>query len=95
MRQVELINVNDILSKYHTDSPVDFLSIDVEGLDFDILKSIEYEKYKINIICVETIQFMGYNNNDKKMEISEFLLKKGFKEFANTSINTIFVLQQN
>lgn len=91
IQQVELININEILSKYHSTSPLDFLSIDVEGLDLDILKSIEFEKYTINVICVETLKFIDNKNYGKKNDTSEFLSAKGFKEYANTSINTIFV----
>jgi FkbM family methyltransferase len=91
IQQVELININDILSIYHSTSPLDFLSIDVEGLDLDVLKSIEFERYTINVICVETLKFIDGINQAKKNDTSEFLLEKGFKEYANTSINTIFV----
>jgi len=33
---------------------IDYLKIDIEGWDFQILKSIDFEKYKINIIKMET-----------------------------------------
>ena len=91
IKQVELINVNDILSKYYTDKTLDFLSIDVEGLDLDILKSIEFEKHTINVICVETIKYNDSNHLDKKDDTKEFLFAKGYKNYADTSINTIFV----
>lgn len=91
IQQVELININQILSKYHSSIPLDFLSIDVEGLDLNILKSIQFEKYTINVICVETLKYIDRSNQGKKNDTSEFLLMKGFKEYANTSINTIFV----
>jgi len=31
----------------------DFLTIDVEGLDYDILKSIDFKRYPFKVICVE------------------------------------------
>jgi FkbM family methyltransferase len=94
VKQVELININELLLKYYSDKALDFLSIDVEGLDQDILKSIEFEKYKINVICVETIEYLNGNDAKKKNSIKEFLFSKGYKTYADTSINTIFVRKQ-
>lgn len=91
IKQVELININEVLLKYHSNKALDFLSIDVEGLDFDILKSIEFEKYKINSICVETVEYLNGNDLKKKVDIQEFLFSKGYSDYATTPINAIFV----
>jgi FkbM family methyltransferase len=40
---------NDLISIKH----IDFLSIDTEGCDQEILNSIDYEKYLIDVICFE------------------------------------------
>jgi len=91
IKQVELININELLSKHYSNRALDFLSIDVEGLDLGILKNIEFEKFKINVICVETVEYLNGNNAEKKNSIKEFLFSKGYKAYADTSINTIFV----
>ena len=94
IKQVEIININELLLKHYSNKPLDFLSIDVEGLDLDILKSIEFEKYKINIICVETVEYLKANDTKKKNSIKEFLFSKGYSAYADTSINTIFVRKE-
>ena len=49
---------------------VDFLKIDCEGLDKSIIKTINFEKYKINFLCVEFLDpyadFINKKNNDIK-----------------------------
>jgi len=94
IKQVELININELLLKHYSNKPLDFLSIDVEGLDLDILKSIEFEKYKINVICVETVEYLKANDTKKKNSIKEFLFSTGYSAYADTSINTIFVRKE-
>jgi len=42
--KVPLININNILEKYFIKCPL-FLSIDIENLDFEVLKSIDFKKY--------------------------------------------------
>ncbi|CAM4406986.1 methyltransferase, FkbM family [Pedobacter westerhofensis] len=54
---------------------VDLLSVDVEGGELDILKSIDYDKYYIKIITVE--------NNYGDPEIAEFMKSVGFDYVAN------------
>jgi len=50
--EVSLTTFNTMLSSLGI-TKIDYLKIDTEGMDFDILKSIDYTKYKINIIRME------------------------------------------
>ena len=42
-------------SKYK-DQKIDFLNIDVEGADFEVLQSLNFNKYSPEIICIELIE---------------------------------------
>lgn len=84
--RMKLISINNILETYFM-SGLDFLSMDVEGLDIEILKSWNFDLCKPKIICVET----KASNIEKSSDISDFLLTKGYKLFASTPINGIFV----
>ncbi|MDP4251600.1 MAG: FkbM family methyltransferase [Bacteroidota bacterium] len=87
---VPLVSINTIMSKYFKPYP-NFISLDVEGLDLEILKSIDYAKFRPEVICVETITFGYLNNSEKKITaIAEFMRDKGYFEYADTHINTIF-----
>jgi FkbM family methyltransferase len=66
---VETISLNDLLSKNNIKF-IDFLSIDTEGSEFDLLNSLNFEKYKILTICVE------HNFNSKKRKDIFNLLSK-------------------
>ena len=57
---VETLSLNDLLNINNAPNTIDYLSIDSEGNEFEILNSYDFEKRKINIITVE------HNYNKKK-----------------------------
>jgi hypothetical protein len=66
---------------------IDFLSIDCEGKDLDIIKNIDFDEYSIKIICCEKSHFNEqYNKN-----IIEHLIVKGYNLVVTTNHNFIFV----
>lgn len=87
--QMPLQPVNDILERYFTSCP-NFISLDVEGLDLAILQSMDFEKYRPEVICVETVSFSVKNSETKLNEIIHFMESKGYMVYGDTHINTIF-----
>ena len=69
------------------------LSLDVEGLDEQILKSINYKNYSPKVICVETISFSTKGRGVKNDGMIQFLKENGYMVYADTNINTLFVLE--
>lgn len=74
--------LDDILEKYKI-STIDLISIDTEGGEFDILKSINFSKYKINVIIIE--------NNFNEDSMRKFLVEKGFKLLKRLGKDDIFL----
>ncbi len=70
---VKTISLNDLLKKYDAPFDIDYLSIDTEGYEFDILNSFDFSKYNITIITVE------HNYTIKREEIFSLLTSKGYK----------------
>lgn len=74
------ISLEDLLKKYKAPKNIDYLSIDTEGSEYEILKKFNFEKYNFKIITCEH----NYNYNRKK--IYKLLTKKGYvRRFANIS----------
>jgi hypothetical protein len=67
------------------------LSIDIEGLDLAVLKTMDYDKYPIPVICVETAVFSINHIRSKNFEIQEFFFARDYFIYADTYMNTIFV----
>ena len=65
------ISLNNLFEKYNV-SEIDYLSIDTEGTEFEILKNFNFEKYKPKIITVE------HNYKDYRKKIFNLLTKKKY-----------------
>ena len=87
--KVQLETVGSIVDK-HTFQNVNFISLDVEGLDLAILKSIDFNKIRPELLCVETIEFSLNNNLNKNQEIISYMLTQGYRVYADTNLNTLF-----
>ena len=55
---------------------IDFLSIDAEGNDLNVLKSLDFERYKPRLIAVESAS--STIDDVKNSDVYVFLLDKGF-----------------
>jgi FkbM family methyltransferase len=66
---------------------IDFLSLDTEGKYFDILKDIDYDEYKIGMICTE--RWVDHDDDYNNL-ISDFLKTKNFSLYQTTSGNLIY-----
>ncbi len=66
---------------------IDFMNIDVEGLDLKVLKSNNWNKYKPKYILVESLE--KDSSDIYKDPISLFLSNSGYRPFACT-FNTLF-----
>lgn len=87
---VELIPINILLESYITTLP-SVLSIDVEGLDFDILNSINFEKHRIPVVVAETLTFEPLTGGRKLSSIIDLMIANDYQVFADTRCNTVFV----
>lgn len=91
VKKIQLTTVNKVIDKYCPGRFPDFLSIDVEGLDYDILRSIDFSKYWPKVICVEAAEYSPTGAGARKTDIIDFLVSKGYYEYANTNLNAIMV----
>jgi FkbM family methyltransferase len=72
--QVNTISLHDLLNKYDAPFEIDFLSIDTEGSEYEILKAFDFSSYNIKIICCE------HNFTPMRNEINALLSAHGYKK---------------
>ena len=51
--EVPLVPANEILQKYFSEQPPHFISIDVEGVNLQVLASIDFSVFAPLVLCVE------------------------------------------
>ena len=76
--EIEFITFDSLIEKFEIES-IDKLQIDVEGAEYEILKSINYKKTDINSIQFESKHFDGTFKEGKKLEeIKDKLISEGY-----------------
>lgn len=82
---VENYNVNsisliDLLNKYNAPKIIDYLSIDTEGSEYEILLNFDFSKYTFRVITCE------HNYTKNREKIYKLLKKKGYiRKFSSIS----------
>lgn len=89
--EIETFPLSFVLEKYLPQNQlIDFMSIDVEGLDFDVLQSNDWNRFKPGMILVESL------NSSLELilqsPVFQFLKEKGYTLVAK-SYNTLFFKQ--
>lgn len=86
--QIDVLPLSEVFDKYlPVGQKIDFISIDVEGLDYQVLLSNDWDRYQPEVILVE-------ENIDvdeiSKSPIYQFLKSKGYNFFAKTLRTCIY-----
>ena len=69
---VKTISLTDMLEKHNAPSLIDYLSIDTEGSEFDILSTHDFSKYNFSVITVE------HNYTEQREKIYKLLSQNGY-----------------
>jgi FkbM family methyltransferase len=89
--RVPLVSVNALLHERFDRCP-EFVSIDVEGLDEAVLRSMDFDRFRPDVICVETLLHSAERHLWKKLDATgAFMEDRGYISYADTFINTLFV----
>lgn len=90
-QKIKISTIQNVLDEFNNGIFPDFLSIDAEGMDFEILKTIDYQKSAPKVICVEAADYSPIGAGERRSELINFLEENGYYEYANTNLNAIMV----
>ena len=71
--EVESVSLNDLLTFHNSPEVIDYLSIDTEGSELDILQNLDFEKYSFRVLTIE------HNFTSKREAIQQLLTENGYK----------------
>lgn len=86
---VETVTLRQVIKENQTIQQVDFLSVDTEGSELEVLSGFPFESFSPNFICVE------HNfEESKRCEIRSLLESKGYSIFleSQSSVDDWFIL---
>jgi len=85
--EMPLVPINQLMADCFGRAP-DLLSIDIEGLDLAVLRTLDFRAYRPAAICAETKK-PGMSHDGTP--IAQYLRGKGYLACAGSLYNTIFV----
>lgn len=66
-----------------------FLSLDIEGVDLEVVRSTDWNRVRPAVVCVETREYTPQGAGRRISEINALLAEAGYGVFAETCHNTI------
>jgi FkbM family methyltransferase len=88
---VETVTLNDILEENNAPTFIDYISIDTEGSEFEIIKSVDLNKYTFGLIHLEHNFVEPRRSDMKKYLLENGYLYKGENEFDDEYIHSSLV----
>lgn len=89
---IQTITVNDIIQRYFQSKAPVILNLDIEGLELQILESIDFETYRPLFLIIEMIPYSEtLSAGIKNQELLNYMQSKNYLEYAFTGINSIFM----
>lgn len=79
--QIPTVNVNEVLKKYNLKN-IDYISIDTEGSELEIIQAIDFKQFNIYALSIE--------NNYKNPLIREWMSAQGFEFVAELQWDDIY-----
>lgn len=75
IQNTDVITLNQVFEDYfYEKKDVDFISIDTEGTEMEVLKSLDFKKFRVKLFCIE--------NNNK--DIDTFLKGFGYEKLTKS-----------
>ena len=85
-KDIQAFSLDEILNRdKYKNTKIDFLNIDVEGADLEVLEGLSFDKFKPELICLEI-----HDKEVKKSEIYNFLINKNYELICSGIFSHIF-----
>jgi FkbM family methyltransferase len=71
--EVETVSLNDLLDAHDAPRDIDFISIDTEGSEYEILDAFDFDRRNVLLFSVE------HNQTDREQKIDELMHRNGYQ----------------
>ncbi len=88
VRKIEVRTLDEIIEEHAKGVWPDFMSIDVEGLDYSIIESSRLDsRWGPRLLCCEVVSSLS---DDASGDVIKLLASRGYRPFARTIGNVVF-----
>ncbi|MHB8913393.1 MAG: FkbM family methyltransferase [Minisyncoccota bacterium] len=93
-KKIETNTLKEVLDKnLPTSTQIDFMSIDIEGYDFEALVSNDWQKYRPRFVLVEDLG--THLNEINKSKLGQFMEQQGYQLCAKTYFTYFFMKNED
>jgi hypothetical protein len=82
---VKVRSLNSLLEELNYPTKIDFISIDTENTELDVLKGLDLNKYEVRLLVIE--------NNFNESHCEDYLKQFGYKRVIRLAVNDFFLKQ--
>ncbi len=75
---VPVLTVQDIVTRFATGRDIDFISMDIVGMELPVLELIDFSLIHPIVFCIETIHFSKNRKKEKRMDILNIMGNNGY-----------------
>jgi FkbM family methyltransferase len=86
--KMPMLGINRVIAEHFGGKAPDFISIDIEGLDYAVLKTLDFAKYRPKVICAETLITNTHRHNP---DITKLMTENGYEVRGMTFANTLYI----
>jgi FkbM family methyltransferase len=83
VERVKVRSLTSLLDEINFSKHIDFVSIDTENTELDVLKGIDFNKYDITVLVIE--------NNFNEPFCEEYLKQFGYKKMYRLAVNDFYI----
>jgi FkbM family methyltransferase len=91
--RVQVLPLVSILDQHATGRVIDFMKIDVEGLELEVLKSCDFERHRPRILCIEALK--PENAIPSFSEWEPIVICNGYQFAAFDGLNNYYVRDED
>ena len=92
-KELHTYTLYEVLDQYlPPHQEIDFITVDVEGLDLQVLKSNNWEKYRPKIVLAEDLSTSSLSRIDQS-KVASFMYEQDYKLYAK-SVNTLIFITE-
>jgi len=79
--EVQTISLNDVFETQFNGEPIEYMSVDTEGSEYEILSNFNFSKYHPSVVTVE------HNYTDAQPKLNELFEKNGYSRIFSELTN--------
>lgn len=93
---VNAITINELFERYNVPSEFDYLTIDIEGGELEILSQLDFSRWRFKVLTYEHNSHLVHHENypdlvKRREQMEEILYKNGYSLYKNYEGDGFFI----